>query len=169
MFNDLIYRFKRELSYCHAMTLKIILSMIAGAVLLFFSWTKFGGPCRITLLFKVPGGGITIAAYFVLWFVMFALCGGETAFICSIKNKCSYKILLYHIAAHFCLFLWYPLFFTTFSQLFALLILVASLIILLTELKECHCFSLIISASIILKAIVCTIFIYINIAFLIIN
>ena len=169
MFNDLIYRFKRELSYCRTMILKIILSMATGAAILFFAWTKFGGPCKVTFLFRIPGGGITIAAYYILWFIMFALCGGETAFICSIKNKCSYKILMYHIAANFCLFLWYPLFFTTFSQLFALLILIASLIILLAELKECHCFSLIISTSIILKAIVCTIFIYINIAFLIIN
>lgn len=169
MFNNITYRFKKELSYCRTILLKIILSMAAGAGLLLFAWTKFGGPCKVTLLFKIPGGGITIAAYYILWFIIFSLCGGETALICSMRSRCSHKILLYHIAAHFCMFLWYPLFFTAFSQFFALLMLVASLIILLTELKECHCFSLILTTSVILKALICVIFIIINISFMIIN
>ena len=166
---DLRHRFCREISAVSKSLPRIILSMIASAVLLFFAWTKFGGPCRIALLFHIPGGGVTIAAYYVLWFIMFALLGGEVSVICSSGDREYNRILLYHVASHLCLFLWYPLFFTTFSPLFALIVLAAATVTLILELKDMLYCSLIMSASILFKIIVTLFFIWINIAFMITN
>ncbi len=167
--NKLSVTVKQELFAVKRILQRIIPSAIGGGMLILLSWFYFGGPCRVSLFFKIPGGGFTIALYYVLWFFIFILCGGEAALICSYIRRCDSKILLYHIAVHLCLFLWYPLFFTSFSQFLSLLILISGLILLILQFVESKGWFIIFSASIFVKIIVVAVFVYINLAFLIIN
>ena len=143
--------------------------MIAGAFLILFSWIKFGGPCKVSIFFTIPGGSVTIVSYFILLFLIFSLFGGETVLLCNINKREGSTVTMLHVAAHLCLFLWYPLFFTTFSQLFALIVLVAGAVLLILELKELCGQCLLLTLSLVFKIIVSFVFTYINISFIIIN
>lgn len=149
---------------------RIIIAMIIGAALIFISWIFFGGPCRVSLFFKIPGGGFTIALYYILWFVMFAIAGAECVLICTFGRRCNdNRALLLHIAVHTCMFIWYPLFFTTFTQFLALLIIIAAIVLLILEAKEVADISCLLTSICVVKIIILLIFAYINLTFLIIN
>lgn len=143
--------------------------MLGGAFLILLGWIKFGGPCRVSIFFTIPGGTATIVSYYTLWFLVFTLFGAETVLLCNINKGEGSVATMLHIAAHLCLFLWYPLFFTTFSQFFALILLVAGAVLLIVEMKELHGRCLLISLSLLFKIIVVLVFTYINISFIIIN
>lgn len=156
---------------CHIKSLLgiIIPASIISGVLIIASWIWFGGPCRVSILFRIPGAGLTIALYYLLWFLMFLLFGGECAVILDTFTRNKNKPVLLHIASHLCLFLWYPLFFTTFSQFLALLVLIAAIVLLIIEITEAYIRSLIITLLLVVKVAISLIFFYINFAFLVIN
>lgn len=164
-----INSFRREIRSVTRCLPKLIISMICSALLIIISWICFGGPCKAVVFFVIPGGGFTVVLYFVLWFIMFTLFGGETALICTFGSRTDKRHLLYHIAAHLCLFLWYPLFFIGFSHFLALLLLISGLVLLILDLKESVFCSILMTTAIIIKMLIVFAFIYINIAFLIIN
>ena len=155
-------------NYCNCIP-QFILAAAAGVAFIIFGWTKFGGPCRITLLFKIPGGGFTIGLYYVLWFIMFMLFGCELIMHLQMLKWIGKKPLLLHIASHLLMYLWYPLFFTSFSQFFALLILISSMILLITELAEMYKYSVVLSLLLIFKTLITVLYVVINLSFLIIN
>lgn len=143
--------------------------MLGGAFLILLGWIKFGGPCRVSIFFTIPGGSVTIVSYYILWFLIFTLFGAETVLLCNINKGEGSAATMLHIAAHLCLFLWYPLFFTTFSQFFALILLVASTVLLILELKELHRRCQLLSLTLLFKIIVTLVYTYINISFIIVN
>jgi len=148
----------------------LIPAMIAGAVIISVCWMCFGGPCHVTMFFKVPGGGLAIAAYYVLWFLMFMVAGAEFVLICIAKRRyrCD-KVLICHLCAHVCMVLWYPLFFTSFAQLLSLALISMGLILLLLEYREIRKIMFLLSLTCKIKILILMIFTYINLAFLIVN
>lgn len=162
-------RLRCELCAVLRLMKKIIPAMIAGGVLIAVSWIVFGGPCRVALFFRIPGGGFTVAMYYILWLAMFAAAGGECVLICTFRRRSDEKILLYHLAAHMCLLLWYPLFFTAFSQFLALLLIIAAEVLIILELSEGRRFMYILPLISAAKLVIVGVFIYINLAFLFLN
>lgn len=162
-------RLRCELCAILRLMKKIVPAMIAGGVLIAVSWMIFGGPCRVALFFRIPGGGFTIAMYYILWFVMFAVAGGECVLICTFRRRCDERVLLYHIAAHMCLLLWYPLFFAAFSQFLALLLIIAATVLIVLELSESKRIMCILPLISAVKLLILGVFIYINLAFLFLN
>ena len=148
----------------------MIPAMAVSFGLLMYGWSKFGGPCRVSMFFNIPGGGVTVGAYYVLWGMMFLLFGGEVVVILTRRRHMATKtLLLYHLAAHLCLFLWYPLFFTTLSQILALGVITAALVLLIAELKYACRTSELLLCSCIGKGCICAVYVYLNFVFLIIN
>lgn len=160
---------KREVHHYSGCALRMILAAIASVFILIFGWTKFGGPCRTAILFRIPGGGLTIGLYYVLWFIMFALFGIEIMMHLRIVKWIGNRIILLHIVSHMFMFLWYPLFFASFSQFLAFLIIAATLILLLYELWEMVKYSSILSLLLIFKIIVIAVYTTVNLSFMIIN
>ena len=149
---------------------RLIPAIIAGAALIIISWMYFGGPCRVTMFFRIPGGGITIAAYYIFWLIFFALAGGECVLIITFGRRCrGNRVILFHVAAHMCLLLWYPLFFTAFAQFLALLIIIAAIVLLILEAKEAVEIMCLLPVLCCIKAAILVLFAYVNLAFLIIN
>jgi len=148
----------------------LIIGMLLGATIIIASWLCFDGPCRISLFFKIPGGGFTIGAYYVLWFIMFVLSGGEGILLFFVNRKCyDNRTILCFLASLLCMILWYPLFFTTFSQFFSLIVIIAATILVIIEAGDILKYSLLIFLSCIIKIIVLSVFTYMNLAFLILN
>lgn len=160
----------RELRCMTRMKGTLIAGMVIGAIIIIASWLCFEGPCRLSLFFKVPGGGITIGAYYVLWFLMFTLSGAEGIIIFSVNRRCSdNRIFLGFISSVLCMFLWYPLFFTTFSQFFSLIVIIAAVVLIIIEAFEIEKYSATVFFYCIIKIVILLIFTYINLAFLILN
>ena len=148
----------------------ITVGMIIGAAVIFSSWIFFDGPCRNSLICYIPGGGITIAAYYVCWFAMFAFAGGEgVVFLKFSSCNRDNKTFLYFLSAHACIYLWYPLFFTTFSQFLSLIVIISGIVLLVLEtLKICR-HSLLFLVISVVKICILSVFVYINLAFLFVN
>ncbi len=160
---------RHELYHIYRNLPLIIPAMIISGAIIVASWIFFGGPCRISVIFKIPGGGFTISMYYILWFLMFTTYGAESIIMlkshpANIKNPS-----VYHFGAHFFLFLWYPLFFTTFSQLLSLIVILAGTVVLVYELIYTGGGFRIVRISILLKAIISAVYLYINFLFLIYN
>lgn len=162
-------RLKSELCAIKTHLIQLLIYTTAGLALIISSFMKFGGPCKLSLFFNIPGGNATIVCYYILWTIMFGLFGGETAIICNVRKREGSAVLLLHIASHLCLFLWYPLFFTTFSQLLSLLILISAAVLLILEAKETCKLSALLTISLTIKIVISVIFAYINLSFIIIN
>lgn len=161
---------KQELRFITKNRLRFIMSMIAGAFIIISSWICFDGPCRISLIFHIPGGGFTIATYYILWFIIFAVAGIECTILLSLRWQLrNSKAILYFIASHFCMLLWYPLFFTTFSQFFALILIITGIVLVILEAGEVKKLSSLIFLACIIKIVILIIFSCINISFMIIN
>lgn len=147
----------------------VILSALAGVAVLIIGYILFGGPCRIAMFFRVPGGGFTVVMHYVLWILMFAAAGVELFILRCFSGRRSGETVLHHIAAHLCLFLWYPLFFTTMAQLLALIVLAAALVLLILTAKSAVAVTSVVFVSSAIKVAVCAVYLYVNLAFIIIN
>lgn len=164
--NSLVREF-REIGYLKHF---IIPATIISTVIIFISWIYFGGPCRVSMFFRIPYKGFTIASYYILWFFMFFIAGGEYVIIIHRSRECTKRIaLLYHFAAHLCMILWYPLFFNSFSQFLSLIMIITALILMVLYLKEVRNAMYILSLFAFFKIVVLIFFTYMNLVFLIIN
>ena len=147
----------------------VILSAAAGAALLILGYILFGGPCRVVMFFRIPGGGFAVVMHYVLWILMFAAAGAELYLLKCISGRSSGEAALYHLAAHLCMFIWYPLFFTTMAQFLALIVIGTAAVLSVLAAKSARAVITTVCVSMIVKAAVCAIYFYINLAFLIIN
>ncbi len=148
---------------------QLILFMILGAVLIIAGWMFFEGPCRLSLFFKIPGGGFTVTLYYILWFIMFLIGGAECAVYLNFFRNSEKICFLYHFAAYMCMLLWYPLFFTLFSQFLALIVITAALVLHILNIKTLIKRSCLLSLISVIRIVILGIYLYINLAFLIIN
>ena len=155
------------------MTKRFPLMLLASAVsviILLYGWYVFGGPCRVSLYLNIPGGMITVGMYYVLWVLIFFTYGTECVIIATQRRHiCSGSLFLYHLGAHLCLFLWYPLFFTTLSQILAFGVIGAAFVLIFMELKWAKRTSDLLFCSCIIKCMISAVYLYINLAFLLIN
>jgi len=148
----------------------MLLAAVSSVTVLLYGWSAFGGPCRVTLYLRVPGGMITVGMYYVLWILMFLTYGAECVIIATQRRHiCSGSLFLYHLGAHLCLFLWYPLFFTTLSQILSFGVIGAVCALLFMELKWARRTSELLFCSCIIKGAISAVYLYINLAFLLIN
>jgi tryptophan-rich sensory protein len=160
----------REIRDLYCIRRYILSAMLISIAIIFTTWIYFGGPCRVSMFFTMPYKGFTFAAYYIFWFFMFAAAGAEIVIIMNRTREQNKKItFLYHFTAHICMILWYPLFFNTFSQFLALIMIITAIVLMILYTKESRkCMYLLLLTGIV-KIIILILFAYINISFLIIN
>lgn len=160
---------RRELRGILNLKKSLTIAAIIGVIIIISGWIFFEGPCRLSLFFAIPGGGFTIVMYYILWIILFAVGGLEFILYLHIFRYSDTSRCFCHIATYLCMFLWYPLFFTLFSQFLALVVITAALVLNIINLRYITKISFVITAISVIRTVILLLFTYINLAFLIIN
>ena len=159
----------RELVSLERLKSRMVIFATLAGILLLVGWLIFDGPCRVSVFFRIPGNGFTVFMYYALWLIMFPIGGCECAVYMSRSYYCHNNILLRHIAVYLCMFVWYPLFFTLFSQFLAFVVIAAAAVLSIINFCEIFRESLLFGIVSGARMTILLVYLCVNLAFLLIN